>query len=85
MLRVIQQRILLTLLKSRDPLTVRKLMNRANIKFNIKGHIEVLENKKLIVIEEEKGFPRRKFISLTKRGREVAELLLKIEALLKDN
>lgn len=83
MLKVVQQRILLTLLKSKTPLTVRKLMTKADIKFNIKKHIEILKNLDLLKVEEEKDFPRRKLISLTEKGREVAELLLKIEMILK--
>jgi len=85
MLKVIQQQILLTLLKSETPLTVRKLMAKANIKFNIKNHIEALETMGLIKVEEERSFPRRKFIFLTERGRRVAELLLEIEMILKSS
>jgi len=82
MLSITQQRILLALLRAKKPVTVRKLMEYAGIRYNIRPHLEYLSSLDLIKVDSEDEFPRRKLVTLTSRGRAVANLIKEIDTLL---
>ncbi len=82
MLSITQQKILLALLRAKKPVTVRKLMEYAGIQYNIKHHLEYLSSLDLIKVDCEDGFPRRKLVALTDRGRAIANLIREIDSLL---
>ncbi|MCD6428589.1 MAG: hypothetical protein J7L12_03110, partial [Desulfurococcales archaeon] len=82
MLSITQQKILLALLRAKKPVTVRKLMEYAGIQYNIRSHLEYLSSLDLIKVDREVDFPRRKLVTLTSRGRAVANLIKEINTLL---
>ena len=84
MLSVTQQKIQLALLRAGKPLTVRKLMEVAGIQYNIRMHLEYLSSLKLITMNIEDTFPRRKFVMLTNRGLVIAKLLEQINSILNE-
>jgi len=82
MLSITHQKILLALLRAGKPVTIRRLMEYAGIQYNIKPHLEYLSSLNLIKVDSENRFPRRKLVTLTSRGRAVANLIKEIDTLL---
>ncbi|MHA1665121.1 MAG: helix-turn-helix transcriptional regulator [Candidatus Njordarchaeales archaeon] len=75
-------RILVTLFKNKQ-LTLTALSSKVNCSHSaLYTALKKLYQAKLITETREEDFPRRRLISLTDRGRKVAELLVEIEKIL---
>jgi len=86
-LKVLEQtcapRILVLLFRKKEPLTISALRRMINSSQDaLYNALKLLYDNGLIAEEREEDFPRRRLISLTDRGRKVAELLVEIERIL---
>lgn len=76
-------RVLVYLLKSKSS-TVSDILNKGNFsQTSLYNALRKLKDAGLIQEELEQEFPRRRLISLTEKGRKVAEKLEEIEGILK--
>ena len=81
-----QQRVLLALYGN-DKVTLRKLIELTKSStVPVNNAIKILKERRLVEeIEETRGFPKRRYIKLTEKGKRVVEKLKELYSLIEDN